>query len=504
MGDTILKMTGITKYIFDAYGKPIRGTNVKILDEVSLDVREGEVHILIGENGAGKSTLMKILGGIIPPDEGTVELFGKEVHFKNPREAESTGISFIHQELNLCPNLSVGENLFLGREIKKNKCFTDKKAIYEKSREMLMKFGFKIDSHTLVRDLSTAQQQIVEIVKAISYNSRIVIMDEPTASLTEVEIDHLFEIIRTMQKQNISVIYISHRFEELKEIGDQLSVMRDGKMVGTIDMADFSQEKVIKMMVGRTLNTMFIREHLSAQEEVLRVEELKIARNTKPISIQVKKGEVVGIGGLVGAGRTEFAKSIFGVRKYYGGRIIYRGKEIEHPDPRNLIRQGFMYLSEDRKVEGLILRMDIEKNITLSSLPMLFPNGTIHKNKERKVAISMIDELNIVCRSEKQMANTLSGGNQQKVVLAKWLAANPSLMILDEPTRGIDINAKSEIYKIIDDLTRQGVAILMISSELAELIGISDRIYVMKGGSVSAELTDPKDFTQEKIMSYTV
>lgn len=342
MGDTILKMTGITKYIFDAYGKPIRGTNVKILDEVSLDVREGEVHILIGENGAGKSTLMKILGGIIPPDEGTVELFGKEVHFKNPREAESAGISFIHQELNLCPNLSVGENLFLGREIKKNKCFTDKKAIYEKSREMLMKFGFKIDPHTLVRDLSTAQQQIVEIVKAISYNSRIVIMDEPTASLTEVEIDHLFEIIRTMQKQNISVIYISHRFEELKEIGDQLSVMRDGKMVGTIDMADFSQEKVIKMMVGRTLNTMFIREHLSAQEEVLRVEELKIARNTKPISIQVKKGEVVGIGGLVGAGRTEFAKSIFGVRKYYGGRIIYRGKEIEHPDPRNLIRQGFM------------------------------------------------------------------------------------------------------------------------------------------------------------------
>ena len=504
MAKTILSMDNITKYIFDAYGKPIRGTTVKILDKVNFDVQEGEVHILVGENGAGKSTLMKILGGIIPQDEGKVELFGQEVHFKNPKEAEAMGIGFIHQELNLCPNLTVAQNLFLGREEKKNKLFTDRKGMYEKSREMLQKLGFTIDPHTLVRDLSTAQQQIVEIVKAISYDSRIVIMDEPTASLTEKEIDHLFDIIQQMQKQNISVIYISHRFEELKEIGDRLTVMRDGKTIGTIDMKDFDQAEVIRMMVGRTLNKMYTCTHKPEEEEILKVEDLKIAKNTKPVSIHVRKGEVVGIGGLVGAGRTELAKSIFGVRKFYGGNIYYKGKLITKPNPRAMIAVGLMYLTEDRKVEGLILRMDLEKNITLPSLPKLFPSGRLVRSKEHNLAEKEIKDLEIVCSGPEQMANTLSGGNQQKVVLAKWLASDPALLILDEPTRGIDVNAKSEIYQIIDDLAKRGVAILMISSEMPELINMSDRIYVMKGGSISAELTAQEDFTQEKIMSYTV
>lgn len=505
MSRTILNMEHITKYIFDAYGKPIRGTDVKILQDVHFDVKEAEVHILIGENGAGKSTLMKILGGIIPQDEGTVELFGQEVNFKNPKQAEAMGIGFIHQELNLCPNLNVAENLFLGREITgKGGIFSNKKEMYAKSREMLMKLGFDIDPHTMVHNLSTAQQQIVEIVRAISYDSRIIIMDEPTASLTQSEIDHLFEIIRNMKKQGISVIYISHRFEELKEIGDRLTVLRDGCYVGTIDMKEFDTDKVIGMMVGRTLTQMYTCQHTPGKEEVLRVEGLKIAANTDPISISVKRGEVVGVGGLVGAGRTELAKSIFGARKYYGGTIRYKGEEISKPTPRSMIEKGLMYLTEDRKIEGLVLRMDIEQNITLASLTQMFKNGRIDRKAEKQTADGMIGELNIVCTSGKQMANTLSGGNQQKVALAKWLASNPSLLILDEPTRGIDVNAKSEIYQIIDRLADQGVAILMISSELPELIGMSDRIYVMRRGTVSAELTERKDFTQEKILSYTI
>lgn len=505
MSKTILRMENITKYIFDAYGKPIKGTKVKILDQVHFDVKESEVHILIGENGAGKSTLMKILGGIIPQDEGTMELFGNEVRFNNPKQAEAMGVGFIHQELNLCPNLSVAENLFLGREITgKGNIFSNKKEMNEKSHEMLQKLGFDIDPHTLVRNLSTAQQQIVEIVRAISYDSKIIIMDEPTASLTQAEIDHLFEIIREMKKQGISIIYISHRFEELKEIGDRLTVLRDGCYIGTIEMSEFSHDKVISMMVGRTLNQMYTCTHVPQEEEILKVEGLRIAQNTEPISIHVRKGEVVGIGGLVGAGRTELAKSIFGARKYYGGTIIYKGEEILKPTPKNMIKRGLMYLTEDRKIEGLVLRMDIEKNITLASLDRMFPSGYINKKKEQEASEAMIKELNIVCTSGKQMANTLSGGNQQKVALGKWLTSQPALLILDEPTRGIDVNAKSEIYQIIDNLAQQGVAILMISSELPELIGMSDRIYVMRRGTVSAELTEKEDFKQETILSYTV
>ena len=502
---TILKMSNITKYIYDEYGKPIRGTNVKILKDVNFDLRESEVHILIGENGAGKSTLMKILGGIIPQDEGTVELFGKQVKFSNPRQSQEMGIGFIHQELNLCPNLSVAENLFLGREIKgRTGILTNKKEMLRKSREMLMKLGFDIDPQILVRDLSTAQQQIVEIVRAISYDSRIIIMDEPTASLTQAEIDHLFDIIRNMKKQGISVIYISHRFEELKEIGDRMTVLRDGCYVGTIDMKEFTHEKAIKMMVGRTLSQMYTCNHKVQDEEILRVEGLKIAPNTEPINLRVRKGEIVGIGGLVGAGRTEMAKSIFGARKFYGGKIFFNGEEIVNPTPKKLIKKGIMYLTEDRKNEGLILRMNIEHNISLAFLSELFKKGYIKKRKERDIAMNMIDELNIVCRNSRQMANTLSGGNQQKVVLAKWLVSCPKLLILDEPTRGIDINAKSEIYHIIDNLASQGVAIIMISSELHELINMSDRIYVMRRGTISAEITDKDGFTQENILSYTI
>jgi ABC-type sugar transport system ATPase subunit len=503
MSDTILQMEHITKYIFDAYGKPIRGSNVTILEDVQFDVREAEVHVLVGENGAGKSTLMKILGGIIPPDVGRIELFGKMVHFTNPKQSQEMGIGFVHQELNLCANLTVAQNLFLGREIG-GRVLTNKKEMTSKSGEMLARLGFAINPDTLVRDLSTAQQQIVEIVKAISYDSRIIIMDEPTASLTQKEIDHLFGIIRKMQQQGISVIYISHRFEELKEIGDRLTVLRDGRYVGTIGMDEFNYDRVISMMVGRTLGEMYTCAHTATNETILEIKDLKIDINTAPLSLTLRKGEVVGIGGLVGSGRTELAKSIFGERTFYGGQIIYKGKYISRPKPADMIRQGLMYLTEDRKVEGLVLKMDLACNITLASLRRLFPFTLIKRRRETEISRKIINDLNIVCGSAYQLVNTLSGGNQQKTSLAKWLISEPEVLILDEPTRGIDVNAKSEIYKIIDDLAGQGVAILMISSEMPELIGMSDRIYVMRRGTIAAELTVKAEFTQERILSYTV
>ena len=503
MHDTILKMENITKYIFDAYGKPVRGSNVKILDDVRFDVRKAEVHIIVGENGAGKSTLMKILGGIIPQDDGRIELFGKNVRFTNPKQSQEMGIGFVHQELNLCPNLTVSQNLFLGRELG-NKLFTNKKEMISKSREMLSHFGFAIDPDTLVRDLSTAQQQIVEILKVISHDSRIIIMDEPTASLTQKEIDHLFDIIREMQKRGISVIYISHRFEELEEIGDRLTVLRDGKYIGTVNMDDFDYGRVIHMMVGRTLEKMYTCNHTVSDEVILEIRDLKIDPHTEPLNMTLHKGEVVGIGGLVGSGRTELAKSIFGARGFDSGQIFYKGELISKPNPAAMIRGGLMYLTEDRKVEGLVLKMDLVCNTTLASLKRIFPFSLILRRKEAEITQKMIDDLGIVCTSKYQLLNTLSGGNQQKVVLAKWLVSEPAVLILDEPTRGIDVNAKSEIYKIIDDLAGQGIAVMMISSEMSELIGMSDRIYVMRRGAIAAELTEDAEFTQEKILSHTL
>jgi ABC-type sugar transport system ATPase subunit len=496
-------MEHITKYIFDAYGKAIRGTDVTILEDVQFDVREAEVHVLVGENGAGKSTLMKILGGIIPAEKGKIELYGKEVAFANPGESQKAGIGFVHQELNLCPNLTVAQNLFLGRELKGH-VLTNKKEMISRSREMLAKLGFSINPNILVRDLSTAQQQIVEIVKAVSCDSRIIIMDEPTASLTQKEIDHLFDIIRTMQRQGISIIYISHRFEELKEIGDRLTVLRDGKYVGTIDMKDFEYNRVINMMVGRSLGEMYKCAHIPGRETVLEVKNLRISADTHPLSFSLHRGEVVGIGGLVGSGRTELAKSIFGARKFYSGEILYEGQHIEKPSPPEMIRRGIVYLTEDRKIEGLVLKMDVVCNTTLASLRRMFPSTRINRGVEAVAAQGVINSLGIVCSSKYQLVNTLSGGNQQKVSLAKWLINDPRVLILDEPTRGIDVNAKSEIYRIIDDLASRGVAILMISSEMPEIIGMSDRIYVMRRGTISVCLNDKADFTQEKILSHTV
>ncbi|MDR3765640.1 MAG: sugar ABC transporter ATP-binding protein [Butyricicoccus sp.] len=500
----ILEMNGITKYIFDEYGKKIAGTTVKILDGVHFDLEQGEVHVLIGENGAGKSTLMKILGGNIGADEGEILLEGQPYSVKGPKEAREKGIAFIHQELNLCLNLDIAHNIFLGREPIRHG-LVDHTYIYKKSREYLDEFGFQeIDPRTMIRDLSTARQQVVEIVKALSYQSKILIMDEPTASLTASEINHLFDLIRKLKSNGVSIIYISHRMDELKQIGDRLTVLRDGQSIQTISMQEFDQDKVVKLMVGRTIKNMYTCTHTVGTEDVIQVQNLKIGPNTEPIDIHIRRGEIVGMGGLVGSGRSELARSIFGVRPYFGGKIIYKGQEYTAPTASKSIRQGIAYLSEDRKIDGLIIDKVIRENISLASLYRLFQNHIIHKKLERQEAETKVQELHVICRSIDQLVSTLSGGNQQKVLFAKWLESQPDLLILDEPTRGIDVNAKAEIYEIMDRIAGQGVAIMMISSELPELIGMSDRIYVMKKGSISLEIEEKAQMTQERILASTL
>lgn len=504
MKEHILEMSGITKYIFDENGKGLVSSGVKILDSVDFNLYKGEVHILVGENGAGKSTLMKVLGGIIPADEGEIFFEKEKLTAKNPMEARKMGISFVHQELNICPNLSIADNIYLGIEPKK-RGFLDKKAMYKKAEELLKSLDFDLEPGRLAGTLSTAEQQVVEIVTALSFQSKILIMDEPTASLSQKEIEHLFRIVKQLKSQGIGIIYISHRFDEFKEIGDRISVLRDGKMIGTLPIEEFAPHKVVSMMVGReTDSEMYVNTHHIQQDIILEVDGVKLSEQTSPCNIKIRKGEVVGLAGLVGAGRTELAKCIYGARKSFGGRVVYKGEEYSRRTPADSIKKGIVYLTEDRKVEGLVLDFSIKENIDLSTLDVLFKNKFLKKRTERKIAEKYIKDNNIVCRSPEQIVRTLSGGNQQKVVLSKCLEIKPSLLILDEPTRGIDVNAKAEIYSKIDAIAAEGIAVLMISSEMPELIGMSDRIYVMSRGTITGEVERKEEMTQERIMQHSL
>lgn len=503
MSKTVLQMKGITKFIFDAYGIALRNATVRILDRVDFDLREGEVHILVGENGAGKTTLMRILGGVIPPDEGEILLDGQTIRLKNPKEALERGISFVHQELNLCGNLSVADNIFMGRE-KRKRWFKDNRRMQDEARDMLRELGIDIDPSTLVRELSTAQQQIVEIVKVLSYRCRIIIMDEPTSSLTRKEIGILFSLIHRLRKSGVSIIYISHRIEEFEQVGDRLSVLRDGAWVGTLERSEFAVDRIVGMMVGRKLGDMYARKHVAGETIVLDVRNLLLEPHTQPISVTVRAGEIVGMGGLVGAGRTELAKAIIGCRKSHGGEVWYLGQKLRRRDPAKLSRSGMIYLTEDRKGEGLILDMGITENLSLASLHRLFRRFFLRRKREETLAGDMVQKLGIVCKSISQCMRTLSGGNQQKVVLGKCLATLPRMLILDEPTRGIDVGAKLEIYRMIDDIASGGVAVMMISSDMPELIGMSDRIYVMKDGGVVREITRREEMSQENILAWTI
>lgn len=484
-----IKMQGVSKKF---------GLN-QVLSNVSFDLRSGEVHALMGENGAGKSTLMKILTGVYQKDEGTILVDGQEVDYKNPKEAEERGIAFIYQELNVVYDMTVEENLFLNKEITKfGLC--DKAAMTKASQEQLDRLGVAIRADANMRDLSVGQQQMVEICKALMAEAQVIIMDEPTAALTDKETEVLFSTINSLKTIGVSIIYISHRMEEIFRICDRVTVLRDGQFIGTQDIKDTSMSELVKMMIGRDLDDRFPERDHKLGEEVLRVEGLSSSEAFANISFSVRSGEVLGISGLMGAGRTEIMQTIFGYRKKTNGRILIDQKQVEIDSPRDALNCGIAYVTEDRKNEGLLLDKSIRENIALLNLQTISKSGLISSSREREVTAQAIDDFKIKCFDQESLVGDLSGGNQQKVVISKWILRKPRILILDEPTRGVDVGAKQEIYLMINSLASQGIAIVMVSSELPELLGMSDRVVVIREGTYMGEL-DKDEATQEKVMT---
>lgn len=457
--DVALQMSGISKYF----------TGVQALDKVDLRVKKAEVHALLGENGAGKSTLMKILSGAYTMDEGSIELFGDHVTIHNPKQAETLGISIIYQELNLIPHLTIAENIFLGRHKMHNRVHIDWKAINKGAQNILRDLEVDLPVQTKVGSLGIAQQQMVEVAKALSLNAKIIIMDEPTAPLTDTETHHLFEMVRRLKKNGVTIIYISHRLEEIKTLCDRATIMRDGKTITQVEVADITVDEIIKYMVGRELKDKFPKVEKTIGKEIFRVESLTSDKITD-VSFHVKAGEILGFSGLVGAGRTETARAIFGLDQKTSGNIILHGKEISIKTPKDAISHGIGFVTEDRKGEGLVLSMNVRENISLASLKTLSQGIQLLLKKERKLADDYVDRLNIKTPSIEQLMRNLSGGNQQKVVLAKWLVSESAVLIFDEPTRGIDVGAKIEVYNIINSLAQNGCATIVISSEIQELL----------------------------------
>ncbi|MBN2326044.1 MAG: sugar ABC transporter ATP-binding protein [Candidatus Omnitrophica bacterium] len=470
---------------------------VQALNKVNFDIQEGEIHALVGENGAGKSTLMKILAGAETLDSGEIRINGKKVVIDSPQRAQSLGISIIYQEFNLIPQLGAAENIFLGREPTRMG-MVDFRAEKKKAREILDRLGIQFDVDLPVSQLSIAQQQMVEIAKALSVDARIIAMDEPSATLTLHELKSLFALIRTLKQQGISVIYISHRLEEIFEICDRLTILRDGEWIDTRPICDIDRDGIIERMVGRKITDEFPKQSFWPGNPILQVENLSRGF-VKDVSFSIRGGEIVGLTGLIGAGRTELARVIFGADAPESGKIKFAGKPLHHHDPRKAIDLGICLLTEDRKGQGLILGMRIRENITLPKLSEFCRFFFIQGSKERQSSQKHMENLQIKAPSMETVVNNLSGGNQQKVVLAKWLLANSKLFIFDEPTRGIDVGAKREIYLLMNQLLERGAAILMISSELPEVLGMSDRILVMNRGCLVGEL-DRHEATQEKIM----
>ncbi len=490
--DLVLEMKGITKIY----------PGVTALNQVSIDLRRGEVLALLGENGAGKSTLMKILSGIVPPTEGEIYIDGKQVAPKNIKEARALGVSIIHQELNLIGEMDAAQNMFLGREPKIFGNIIDKKKLYADTQQIMDSLGLEVDIRKPVKYLSVARRQMVEIGKALSFGANIIIMDEPTAPLTSVEIDELFRIIRDLKKEGRSVIYISHRLEEIPVICDRASVLRDGCFIGTEDVDKLDRDRMINMMAGRVLKDLFPKIQAPIGEVLLEVRGLSTDM-LKDVSFSVRKGEILALTGLVGAGRTETARAIFGVDPKTAGDIYIRGQKVQIKKPRDAIRCGLAFLTEDRKDEGFVPLMSVKENITLPNLGPVQRGTVIQKSKEVNLVNRYVEDLRIKTPHINQKVQFLSGGNQQKVVLAKWLNLNADILILDEPTRGIDVGAKAEIYTIMGEVAKQGKAVIMISSEMEEVIAVSDRAVVLCEGRVTGCL-DRKDYAQEKIMSYAM
>jgi ABC-type sugar transport system ATPase subunit len=472
---------------------------VHALVDVDLDVVAGEVHAIVGENGAGKSTLMNILAGIYQPDAGSIALEGQPVHVDGPRRAMALGIAMIHQELNLAPNLSVAENIFLGRAPNRGGLIDWRRLDFE-ARALLERLGIDLDVRETVENLSVARQQMVEIAKALSLDARAIIMDEPTSALTERETTALFGIIGRLKAEGVAVVYISHRLDEIFRIADRVTVLRDGRLVGSALIADITPSQVIGMMVGRELTALFPKAEVEAGPAVLEVRHVSRAGVLHDISFSVRRGEILGLAGLVGAGRTELARAIFGADRIDDGEILLDGRPVRIVAPHDAIRHGMGFVTEDRKLHGLVLGMSVRENATLAILRELTHFGLVSFALERQLAGEYVRQLDIRTPSIDQEVLNLSGGNQQKVVLAKWLATRPRVLILDEPTRGIDVGAKAEVHALMSRLATAGVAILMISSELPEILGMSDRILVIRQGQVSAEFSRA-EATQEKILA---
>ena len=494
MAEPLVEMEGIDK---DFPG-------VQALKGAQFELRAGEVHALVGENGAGKSTLMKILAGIYARDAGTVKVRGRDVEIASPRAAQQLGISIIHQELNLMPHLTVAQNIFIGREPRRRPSFLlDDRRLNQQARELIDRLHVRLDPRTKVGDLSVAQQQMVEIAKALSFNAEVLIMDEPTAALTDTEIEELFRIIRDLRGAGVGVVHISHRLEELKQISDRVTVMRDGRYIATLATDAASIETIINMMVGRTIYEEAREIPEAAQEEVvLEVQGLTRGRLVRNVSFSLHRGEILGIAGLVGAGRTEVARVIFGADPLESGQIRVHGRPVTINSPSDAVREGIGYLSEDRKRYGLAVGMDVETNIVLAAFRKFLESfGRINTRLTRAAAEQRVRSLAIKTPSIRQKVRNLSGGNQQKVIVGKWLTADTEILIFDEPTRGIDVGAKSEIYHLLNELTRQGKSIIMISSELPEIIRMSHRIIVMCEGRLTGELSG-RDATQEQIMTF--
>jgi ribose transport system ATP-binding protein len=491
MGDVILTMKDIDKSF----------PGVHALDHVNFEVKRGEVHALMGENGAGKSTLMKVLTGIYTKDSGTITYEGNEVEFHGTREAQDAGVVIVHQELNMLGHLTVAQNIFIGREFKKGIGIDDKK-MNEEATKLFDRLHIDIDPTETMSNLTVGKQQMCEIAKAISHDAKVIIFDEPSAALTEAEIDELFKIIRDLREQNLAIVYISHRMDEIKVITDRVTVMRDGGYVGTLITKDCTKDDIINMMVGRVIYEEPKTHSMVPKDApvVLRVEHLNAGKMVQDISFELHKGEILGFSGLMGAGRTETARAIFGADPVQSGDIYIHGNKVDIKSPEDAVKNGIGYLSEDRKRFGIVVQKTIAENTTMATLDKFTKGLFINKKAEREVAQKYVDSLATKTPSVDQLVVNLSGGNQQKVVIAKWLARDCDVLIFDEPTRGIDVGAKNEIYKLMNKLAEEGKAIIMISSEMTEILRMSDRIVVMCEGKMTGEI-GIEEASQEKIMN---
>lgn len=490
-----------TEYVLELSGICKSFPGVKALDGVNLKIEKGKVHALMGENGAGKSTLMKIIDGIYQPDAGTIRMYGQQIKIHGPRDAIAKGISMIHQELNPVPHMTIAENIFLGREMKKSLGFVDRDRMLKETEKLLKRLDFDFDPSQKIGELSVAGMQMIEIAKAVSCDAKVILMDEPTSAITENEVEKLFTIIRELISHDVAIVYITHKMDEVFQIADQVTVIRDGQYIDSKPVNAFTPDALVTMLVGRKLDQIYPKESVPIGDTLLEVRHLSRHGEYKDISFTVRRGEILGVAGLVGAGRTELFESIAGITRPDSGEIYLSGKPVQFRSPEDAIRHKIVIATEDRKGSGLFLQLPIRENVLMESYRDKFPSGFVSKRLMNQIGDDQLHKFSIKASGIRQLVGTLSGGNQQKVVLSKVLLTEPEIIIFDEPTRGIDVGAKSEIYKIMVQLAREGKCIVMISSELPEILGMSDRVMVMCQGDMTGILDRGPEMTQEKIFS---